>query len=99
MSTLKRYLHQLGDYPSALLGLLMIGALIVMSFVVPLLIPYEEAVRLWRGGEDIWAEYPRNAWPVWYNWFVDGSLPETIRFRSADGDGTPVVEQLSEGTT
>jgi len=99
MSTLKRYLHQLRDYPSALLGLLIIGALVTMSFVVPMLIPYEEAVRLWRGGEDIWAEYPRNAWPVWYNWFVDGTLPETIRFRSADGDGSPVVEQLSEGTT
>ncbi len=99
MSALRRYSQQLREYPSALVGLVIIGVLIVMSFVVPLLIPYDEAVRLWRGGDDIWAEYPRNAWPEWYNWFVEGTLPETIRFSSAEGDGNPVVEKLSEGTT
>ncbi|MFN2135249.1 MAG: ABC transporter permease, partial [Candidatus Promineifilaceae bacterium] len=98
MNRFRRYGQQLRDYPSAVLGLIIIGILILMSFIVPLLIPYSEAIRLWRGGEEIWAEYPRNAWPVWYNWFTEEDLPQTIRFSSAEGDGNPVVEQLSEGT-
>ena len=99
MSTLKRFTQQIREYPSAVLGLVIIGCLVFLSIVVPLRIPYSEAVRLWRGGDDIWAEYPRNAWPLWYNWLVEGSLPETIRFSTAEGDGNPVVEQLSADTT
>ena len=99
MSSLRRLSQQIRDYPSALLGLMIIGALIVMSIVVPLRIPYGEAIRLWRGGDDLWAEFPRNAWPKWYNWFVEGTLPETIRFSTVEGDGNPIVERLSDDTT
>jgi peptide/nickel transport system permease protein len=98
MNFLRRFAQQIKDYPSAIAGLVIIGLLVIMSILVPLRIPYSEAVRLWRGGDDIWAEFPRNAWPVWYNWFVEGTLPETIRFSSAEGDGSPVVEQLSDDT-
>jgi peptide/nickel transport system permease protein len=99
MNTLRRFTQQIKNYPSAVAGLVIIGLLVLASFLVPLRIPYGEAVRLWRGGDDIWAEVPRNAWPKWYNWFIEGTLPETIRFSSAEGDGNPVVEQLSEDTT
>ena len=99
MNVIRRFSQQIKNYPSAVAGLVIIGFLVVASFVVPLRIPYSEAVRLWRGGDDIWAELPRNAWPKWYNWFVEGTLPETIRFSSAEGDGNPVVEQLSDDTT
>ena len=68
------------------------------SIVVPIMTPYSEALRLWRGGEDIWAQYPRNAWPVWYNLFVEGTLPETIVFDSSKEDGVITEQQLSEGT-
>lgn len=99
MNQLRRFSQQLKNYPSAVAGLVIIGILIIASIVVPVRIPYSEAVRLWRGGDDIWAEVPRNAWPKWYNWFVEGTLPETIRFSTTEGDGNPVVEQLSDDTT
>ncbi|MFL7867547.1 MAG: ABC transporter permease [Anaerolineales bacterium] len=98
MNYLRRFTQQIKDYPSAVVGLIIIGLLVAASIIVPLRIPYSEAVRLWRGGDDIWADYPRNAWPKWRNWFVEGKLPETIRFSTAEGDGNPVIEQLSEGT-
>ena len=98
MDFLKRTIRQLREYPSAVAGLIIIGLLLVASAIIPIVIPYDEAIHLWRGGEDIWAESPRNAWPVWYNWFTKEDLPATIRLSSADGDGDPVEEQLSADT-
>jgi peptide/nickel transport system permease protein len=72
--------------------------LIIGSIVIPIVIPYNEAVRLWRGGDDIWAEYPRNASPKWYNLFSEGTLPETIVFDSTKGDGEQSMESLSADT-
>ncbi len=99
MNAIRRFSQQIKNYPSAVAGLVIIGLLLVGSFYVPIRIPYSEAVRLWRGGDDIWVELPRNAWPKWYNWFIDGTLPETIRFSTAEGDGNPVAERLSDDTT
>ena len=98
MDFLKRTIRQLRQYPSAVAGLIIIGLLLVASVIIPIVIPYDEAIHLWRGGEDIWAESPRNAWPIWYNWFTKEDLPATIRLSSADGDGDPVEEQLSADT-
>ena len=91
-------LRKLRQYPSAIVGAIIIAFLIIVAFVTPLVIPYSEAIRLWRGGEDVWAEYPRNAWPVWQNWFSDIQRPETIVFKSEEGDGNVTVENLSEDT-
>jgi len=98
MQAIRNFSQQIKRYPSAVAGLIIVSLLIITSIVVPIVIPYNEAVRLWRGGEDIWAEYPRNAWPTWYNFFVPGTLPETIRFSTAEGDGDPTVNQLSDNT-
>ena len=70
MNQLRRFSQQIRDYPSAVVGLVIIGLLLIGSIVVPIRIPYSEAVRLWRGGEDVWGETPRNAWPKWRIWFV-----------------------------
>jgi peptide/nickel transport system permease protein len=35
-------------------------------------------MRLWRGGEDIWIDNPRNARPSWVNFFLKERLPSTI---------------------
>ncbi|WP_420627745.1 ABC transporter permease [Candidatus Leptofilum sp.] len=91
-------LKSIRQYPSAIIGLIIIALLILTAIITPIAIPYSEAVRLWRGGEDVWAEYPRNAWPVWQNWFSDVQRPETIVFKSSDGDGNVVIEDLSEDT-
>ncbi len=98
MIRLRRFLTELRRYPSALAGIIIILLLLITSIVVPIMTPYSEALRLWRGGEDIWAQYPRNAWPVWYNLFVEGTLPETIVFDSSKEDGVITEQQLSEGT-
>lgn len=98
MSAIIANLRQLRQYPSAIAGMFIIGLLIVTAIVTPLIMPYSEAIRLWRGGEDVWAENPRNAWPAWQNWFSNVKRPETIVFRSAEGDGNETIENLSADT-
>lgn len=99
MSNFLARLRELRRYPSAIFGLSIILILIVISIVTPILIPYNEAVRLWRGGEDIWRESPRNAAPVWTNWFTRVDQPATIVFESAEGDGEVTTQALSADTT
>jgi len=99
MSRVKSFFTQIRRYPSAVVGMVIIFLLLAVSIITPILIPYSEAVRLWRGGEEIWAEYPRNAWPVWYNWFSSTDLPNTIVFNSGQGDGVQSRESLSADTT
>ncbi len=60
------------------MGLVIITALIVLSIYTVIAIPYSEGMRLWRGGEDIWIENPRNARPNWVNFFLKERLPQTI---------------------
>ncbi len=99
MSGFMRRLWQLKQYPSAIIGMTIIGLLIVISIVTPIVIPYSEAVRLWRGGDNQWQTNPRNAAPVWQNWFTSTDQPATIKFNSAEGEGEQSVEELSADTT
>ena len=98
MRAITSFFQQIRRYPSALVGLIIVSILVLISIITPIFIPFNEAIRLWRGGEDIWAESPRNAWPVWYNWISRTKLPSTIVFNSADGDGEKSVESLSADT-
>lgn len=95
MNRLKGALRDLTNYPSAIAGLLIIGFLIVLAIYTLLAIPYGEAIRLWRGGEDVWQEYPKNAPPAWTNVLTRANLPETIALGSADG--TAVKENVDLG--
>ncbi|MFN4218296.1 MAG: ABC transporter permease [Candidatus Bipolaricaulia bacterium] len=78
MTALRSGLQQVRRYPSALVGLGIIIGLIIVALVAVIIIPYNEAIRLWRGGEDIWQETPRYARPAWLNLFSAKKLPETI---------------------
>jgi peptide/nickel transport system permease protein len=98
MDVISRSWRQIRGYPSALIGLVVIALLLIVSVATPLILPYSEAVRLWRGGEDVWKTSPRTAAPVWLNWFTKKDRPATIVLDSAKGDGERTVEQLSEGT-
>jgi peptide/nickel transport system permease protein len=75
---MKRALAELIRYPSAVVGLAIIGLLLVISAYAVISIPYGEAIRLWRGGEQLWLENPRNAQPVWVNLLPGVELPGTI---------------------
>jgi peptide/nickel transport system permease protein len=91
-----RALKELSSYPSAVAGLLMIIALIGLALYTLVAIPYGEAIRLWRGGEDIWQNYPRTAAPEWMNLFLNSKLPATIVLDSADGTAEKTVTEKGD---
>ena len=78
------------------MGLVIITALIVLSIYTVIAIPYSEGMRLWRGGEDIWIENPRNARPSWVNFFLKERLPQTIIVDTEPG-AAKVGQPLSGG--
>lgn len=78
MPRLKQFFKQLLLYRSATVGLAIILALVALSIYTIFTIPYSEAVRLWRAGEQYWLDAPRNALPSWVNLFLSKKLPETI---------------------
>jgi len=98
MKEILNRLQQIRRYPSAVVGLAIVGLMLALSVAAPIIIPFDEAIRLWRGGEDVWADAPRNASPAWSNWFRSSKLPATIVFDSAEGDGDKTIERLSENT-
>ena len=89
-------LRELRRYPSALVGLALILTLAGMAIYGVIAIPYNEALRLWRGGEDIWIEYPRNAQPGWVNLFPGNNLPKTIVLGSREGGAKRVEVESGE---
>ena len=74
-------LRELRRYPSAMVGIGVIFLLCFMSIYAMIRYPYQEAIALWRAGETVWLEVPRNAAPKWFNWF-GADLPETIKLSS-----------------
>ncbi|RME86357.1 MAG: ABC transporter permease [Caldilineae bacterium] len=85
MSTFRNALRDLRRYPSALTGVLVILALVVLAAYTLITIPYEEAITLWRGGAEVWYKLPKNAPPAWINLFREKKLPDTIILNSAEG--------------
>jgi peptide/nickel transport system permease protein len=94
MIRLKAIWKDLLRYPSAVAGLLVVVFLIGVSVYTFIAIPYNEGIRLWRGGETVWAQYPRNAQPVWVNYFRATKLPNTIRLSSLEGQAETSIEDL-----
>jgi peptide/nickel transport system permease protein len=95
MKTLTNTFRELRQYPSALIGSLMILALIAIAVYTIITIPYSEAVRLWRGGQDVWYQNPVNAQPAWFNLFRREKLPESFAIPSNETNKT--VTQNAEG--
>ena len=88
-------LRELPRYTSAVLGLAIIAVLGGIALYGVIAIPYPEAIRLWRGGEGIWIETPRNAQPAWVNLFSRSNLPKTIVLDSRNGD-VKRIDQISD---
>ncbi|MBK1734371.1 ABC transporter permease [Halorhodospira abdelmalekii] len=93
MSPWRDGLRRLRRYPSALLGALIIVALLATAVYAVVTIPYSEAQRLWRGG-DLWQELPVNAGPVWADRLFGGDAPRTLRIPTA---AAPIAEEAYEG--
>lgn len=81
-----RRLREITRYPAAIVGGILIIILLAISVYAFVAIPYQEAIRLWRGGEDIWYNLPKTAGPVWTNFFRSEKLPETFSIDSEDED-------------
>jgi peptide/nickel transport system permease protein len=99
VSGLLRSLRELKRYPSAVGGLLIVLAFVAISIYAVIKIPYSEAIRLWRGGEEIWYNSPKNASPAWINLFRKDKLPSTIDISSKDGSVVKGREAVTEDMT
>ncbi|MCS7251343.1 MAG: ABC transporter permease [Anaerolineae bacterium] len=97
MQGLRDALHQLRYYPSALLGLVIIGLLVLVSIYTVITMPYSQAIELWRAGEQTWRALPRTAPPAWLNWFRREKLPETIALDSRRGQAARAEKPTQEG--
>ncbi len=99
MSRIRNFFRELAVYPSAVVGLVIILILVLLSIYTVIAIPYNQAITLWRGGEDIWYNTPKTAMPKWTNWFRINDLPETIILSTADGGVEKSRETVSEEMT
>lgn len=96
MGNLRGMWRQLTRYPSAILGLVIILGMVALALYAVISIPYSEAIRRWRGGDEVWGENPRTAQPAWTQLFSKAKSPETIILRSSDGSAPKTVQALGE---
>jgi peptide/nickel transport system permease protein len=80
-------------------GLLVVFALVFTAFYAMVKIPYSEAIRLWRGGEDVWYQNPKFAAPAWINFFSSKDYAESFAVRTSDGSMSKQVTPGNEGTS
>jgi peptide/nickel transport system permease protein len=88
LNNLQGALKEISDHPAAVLGLSVIVALLATSITTVIAIPYDEAVTLWRGDENVWYRNPLKAPPQWINYFRKKKLPETFVMDSNGGQGS-----------
>jgi len=69
VDSFKNSLRNILYYPSAIMGLLVVLLLIFTAIYAMVKIPYRDAIRMWRGGEDVWYQNPKFAAPAWINLF------------------------------
>lgn len=97
MKNLQRVFRELLRYPSAVAGVSIIILLIGIAIYALVTIPYQDAIRLWRGGEEIWYRNPKKAAPIWVNVFRKQKLPVSFVLNSADGTALKTVETDAQG--
>lgn len=95
MTALKNTFRELMQYPSAMIGAVTILFLLGVAAYALATIPYDEAVRLWRGGEDVWYQNPKYAAPSWYNLFSKTKKPISFKVSTTEGDMTKTVTPAS----
>lgn len=99
MKALRNSLSTLLKYPSAVVGLLVILGLVFIAIYAVVTIPYGEAIRMWRGGEDVWYQNPKFAAPAWINLFSSKKYAESFSVKTQDGSIPKEVTPGAEGTS
>ncbi len=98
MAAIRNSFREILRYPSAIVGLVIILLLVVVAVYAMIKIPYGEAVRLWRGGEDVWYQNPKYAPPSWFNLFTEKKEPISFAANSATGTMQKTVTPGAQGT-
>ena len=100
INSLKRSFREILHYPSAVAGLAIILLLFAVAIYVLITLPYGEAIRLWRGGEDVWYQNPKYVPPAWTNYFRREKRAESFSMDSSEMDEgvTRVDDEPKEGT-
>ncbi len=91
--------RELTEYPSAIVGLLIIAVVVGLAVYTLVTMPYGEAIRLWRGGEEVWQDYPKNASPSWTNLFRQSDLPATVVLDTRAGTAEKSLDRSTPGIT
>ncbi len=94
MNNFRSSLQKLVQYPSAIAGLFVVFLLVVVAVYTMITIPYSEAIRLWRGGEEVWYQNPRFAPPAWINYFSSKKYSESFAVNTLDGG---IVKKVTPG--
>ena len=97
MNNFRNSIQKLLQYPSAVAGVLVVVVLVVVAVYTMITIPYSEAIRLWRGGEEVWYRNPRFAAPAWFNYFSSKKYSESFAVNTTDGQMTKTITPGSEG--
>ncbi len=99
MNAMKNSFQKLFFYPSAVFGLLVVFLLVLLAIYAMAKIPYDEAIRLWRGGEDVWYRNPKFAAPAWINYFSSEKYAESFAVNTGDGSLGSELTPGAEGTS
>lgn len=91
-------LDQIGHYPSAVLGLMIIVLLIGVSIYAVIAIPYDQAIQHWRVDREALYRNPKNAQPEWVNLFRREDLPTTLVLDSRGGSVPPEGSRVQKST-
>jgi peptide/nickel transport system permease protein len=98
LNSLRTAFKQIVSYPSAMIGSVIILILVLISIYAIISIPRSEAVYLWRGGEAVWKQNPKNAFPIWTNWFREEKLPLSQQITTDDPGVTHEITELPQGS-
>lgn len=99
MNALRSSFKNLLYYPSAILGSLVVFLLVFTAVYAVVKIPYKEAIRLWRGGEEVWYQNPKFAPPAWFNLFSKKKYAESFSARTTDGSIAKKVTPGKQGAS
>jgi peptide/nickel transport system permease protein len=99
MNALRNSFQKILMYPSAVMGILVVLLLVFTAIYAMIKIPYREAIRLWRGGEEVWYQNPKFAAPAWINFFSSKKYAESFAVRTSDGSMSKEVTPGAEGTS
>src|SRR5689334_7858063 len=99
MNSIRDSFRSLLYYPSAVVGILFVFALVFTAVYAMIKIPYREAIRSWRGGEEVWYQNPKFAPPSWINYFSSTKYSESFAVKTADESMFKEVTPGAEGTS